>query len=346
MNKRFTKRSASVSVVGLLLVLGIAGCGSSMDGDGGKVDSAHAPLVEAVADNVSAFEMENPQMSPSDIALRAQGLVQVLMSQALPISAFQPVLDAFAKDGMNQAMHTSIPAIDGLKVGHNAARNETWAWNEKVMNDVYSTTDVGLGGATAAFQTTMSSLVKAGLLDLTGIDASNPTVTHIMQGEGWSNASAPTERIKEYTFFVPRTVNGVAVANAGVRISVHRSGIVTSIYLSGPYVYSARAGNVETAQAPGFSFARVVSKADIDARVQREYPTSTVQSLGLQYRFPEGGARAVIVPVETYAVSANSKAGEHVIHGRIEYVQYSVQDATVAPVLWPVPNPGATGDKR
>ena len=49
---------------------------------------------------------------------------------------------------VGEALHIDVPAQDGLRVGYNPEGDQSWAWNEDLMNDTASVSDVGLASAT------------------------------------------------------------------------------------------------------------------------------------------------------------------------------------------------------
>ena len=188
----------------------------------------------------------------------------------------------------------------------------------------------------------------------TGLDPTKPNLSHIIQGSGRTDLPAyHVERVKEYLFFVPRLVNGIGVATgrasfpAGIQIAVHRNGGVASVKVMGPIVHSQPGPDgKEDVQPPGYVVTRTVAKSDLDARVNREYPGATIKSLALQYRLPDDNLSSVVVPSQLYSVSTNTVVDGHAVHGRIQYVYYSVLDSTASSVLWPVPNPNSRGATR
>jgi hypothetical protein len=90
---------------------------------------------------------------------------------------------------------------------------------------------------------------------------------------------------------------------------------------------------------------RQVARKDIDARVRANHPGATITDLGLQYRLSEESVSEVVAPKQAYAVSSNTEINGRTVHGRIQYLYYSIQDQS-DPQVWPIPNPNATGDKR
>jgi hypothetical protein len=107
--------------------------------------------------------------------------------------------------------------------------------------------------------------------------AANPSATRL-SSESTSGRmdEAPTERIKEYWFYVPLLVDGARVRKgnqeAGVRIAVNRDGRLASLRVAGP--------TSRTASQP---LPRLVSDQSIEAQLARDFPNSETRSFGLNY---------------------------------------------------------------
>jgi hypothetical protein len=333
----------------------VSGCGTGSNGDKPMASSSSVSAASGGLDDVGAtllaFRIEPPKRSVDDISDRARRLANVVFGADIPTNAFQVLASEINSRGTGEAIHVDIATREGLRVGYNAAGDQSWAWNETLMNDTSSPGDVGVMAATSAFERAFNGMMGAGLLDATGLDFTRPKISHIMQGAG-RPGEPRVERIKEYVFFVPRLINGIPLANgtaafpAGVQVAVHRDGGLASIKVTGPFVHSGRATpGVEVPQAPGYSLTRQVSRADLDARIGQEYPGSTITHLGLQYRLQDDRVDTVVIPMQGYGVSSNTVVNGRTVHGRIQYVYYSVEAENAGPTLWPIPNPNAKSDR-
>jgi hypothetical protein len=139
---------------------------------------------------------------------------------------------------------------------------------------------------------------------------------------------------------------GSVVRDSGLRISVHRTGGVTLINTSGATVTSSIVGGVETPDVPN-AVTRKVAEQQLDALVQKANPSSTIHSLGLTYRLPDHSPGDLVKPMQTYSVSADATSPDgRPIHGRISYSFYSIEDASIPPLVWPIPETAPKGDPR
>jgi hypothetical protein len=335
--------------IACLLFILVAGCSSGSTANTGSsalpnATSTVAPLstsAGSVGEQLNAFSMSFPVRTPQDVRDRTLLLGGFLLGHPLQSSSFGVVESAIGGQSFAGRTHLSIPDYPGLTVGYDREGDESWAWNEAVMNDHSSTTDVGLTRATALFKATVAQLVDGGAVAAMGLDLSKFELSDVVEFSGRSDQPAPTQRISEYTFFAPRRINGITVHNAGVRVSVHRTGVLASINVAGPAILSTLAGAVEAPQGPSRTFTRKVAQSDIESRVQQENSTSTVRSLGLMYDAPSNAG--LVAPLQAFLVSSNTVVDGKTVHGRAQYLYYSTEDAAAAPLVWPMPNPNAVG---
>jgi len=296
----------------------------------------------------SAFELRHPRRSSGEIANRAQILAGIVSGQPLDSDALSPIATAVASPSFPGRVHLGLRGHDGLTAGYDSSRDEIWAWNESAMNDYTSPKDIGLGAAKGMFKSTLARVLSESLVAPTGLnlDPDAAEVSLIKQVIGRSDGSFRSEMVKEYSFFAQRRINGIPLMDAGVRVNVHRTGVVTLINVSGPTVEADVVQGVEVPRRAGRKVTRTVPDTDLASRVQREYPGATIKPLGLVYK-PADGVDAVVAPTQTYTVSSNTTLPNgKTMHGRLQYLHYSLEDAAASPVVWPTPNPGATGDPR
>jgi hypothetical protein len=206
-----------------------------------------------------------------------------------------------------------------VSVGYHGWNDAVFAINEAVTHDHTSETDVGVETAALEFRRVVGELVQARLVDSNGLDVATPRRSRVVQGSAYSYGPQRSERTKEYGFYASQTVNGVEIANAGVRVMVHRSGKVASIQVEGPIVEaldldgtsvpsrSARTA-AQTAVTPGctvgdgYWVTRKVTEAELDARVHADNPGAKITPMGTIYYLSIGQTSAVVEPRQGYWV--------------------------------------------
>lgn len=285
-----------------------------------------------------AFGLVRRVRSASEVADRATRIASTLLGQEIAAEEAQTstALASVASGSLAFAFRNHSP----VKVMYREDDDDLAVINEDVTRDTRATTDVGLAMAEHTSAAAFNQLVSRGVINSAGWDRADILKSQIKQGVA-AYGEAPTVKIKEYLFTYPRKINGVGVFNAGVTISVHRSGAVARVRVFGPTVIStARIDGTEQPSALGGEVSASVDQKSADKRVAAEFPTATVESKGVQYFLPEGQAKEKTVRLEpthlylitpTFSATANGMQ----VRGKGFYVSYSLTDAAVAPVRWP-----------
>jgi hypothetical protein len=309
---------------------------------GSVTPSERQATLTSVSTQMSAFRLSYRAFSIAEFAHRSSVFAAAMLGDILPEASFHSSLANAVPTlaGNVSAYHQDAMRI---KMKYHPENSEIQVGNSDVTSDVSSLSDVGEPAARAVFVDAFNSLVTSGEIDSTGLDPGTARLSKVMQGEGQSG-QAPVERIKEYRYFIPRRVNGIEVANSGVRISVHRSGKIASIATYGASVVSTAQGGAEVPGPGGYTFTPTIAQAALAARAANDSPNSTVKSLGPMYFLPEGSADAVVEPTELFFVTPTVVIEGKTIHGRAHVLSYSVRDASLAAVVWPRPAVNAKGD--
>jgi hypothetical protein len=78
-----------------------------------------------------------------------------------------------------------------------------------------------------------------------------------------------------------------------------------------------------------------------------EHPNAKVVPVGLRYPWQATSNAALASrPREVFQIIPVALAQGRKVNGRAHYVFYSVEDERAVPLVWPKPNPSATGDER
>ncbi|HZL17149.1 MAG TPA: hypothetical protein VFG23_05340 [Polyangia bacterium] len=328
-----------VLVAPALVAIVLASCTSQSGQDSPVIAALSSPAANALG----AFLLIRPDLSPQDVAAVASPLTSVLYSASASQSLLESVSKSVTPEG---SVFADVSDVPGLKVAYTRGNSTVLAFNERITRDTASLSDIGAAAAQSIFTSAFQSFLATGAISRTGLQIANAHASQLIQGEGRSG-QAPTERVKEYAFRIPRTINGVEVFNAGFEASVHRSGQLARIKTFGPKVQSVVAADgSEAPTASGYTFVPSVTNAATDARIAADYPTAQVKPLGLRYWLPEGVISAVVEPREMYFVVPTATVEGHTVHARGFYVAYSMSNSGSVATVWPTPNPAATGDVR
>lgn len=202
--------------------------------------------------------------------------------------------------------------------------------NNEVSDDYLNRQDIGLDAARVVFRATLEDLIQRGVVDAS-LNPDNAEVRNRIEGGGWVG-EAPTERIKEYWFYVPLIVDGARVRkgsqDAGVRISINRDGRLAALRVTGPLSRTSAGAVV-----------RQVSDDEIGAQVSTDFPDSTIRGLGLNYVLDDTAAGAPVAPRQAYYISRRFTVNGQTFNSRAQVVSYGLDDVNFAYHAWPAPNP-------
>jgi hypothetical protein len=223
-----------------------------------------------------------------------------------------------------------------IAISFDAQRNELLAVQGAVADDYLSGTDVGPKEARAVFERTIGALESAKLVQPEGLELDTVHTGRRMQGEMGPDRKE-NKRIKAYFFEIPRAIAGIEVFGSSTTVSVHRTGEVESIRSIGP-------GALRTQE----TLKRRISPQSLLSRARKENPRAEVSRVGLRYPWTAAREDAALAsrPRETFRVVPIATVDGQRIEGRSYYVFYAVDDKKLAPIVWPKPNPQATGDVR
>lgn len=134
-----------------------------------------------------------------------------------------------------------------------------------------------------------------------------------------------------------RVINGIEVANAGVRIAVHASGRVSGVRIGHVDVASRRSGNTEEpAAGKGKWMERKVSIRDLDARFEREMAQQKgrpkVAWAKVMYVLPDDQRTAIVEPLYLVSYSLHVPTDDGVAISRRKTIGYSLTDPSAPPI--------------
>jgi hypothetical protein len=189
---------------------------------------------------------------------------------------------------------------------------------------------------------TFDQLAAVNLLDQRQYDWRKADVASTWIGGGVRGGPTLEKRRIEYRVTVRRSINGIEMANAGVRIAVHTSGRVASLRLGGVSVASSFVNGVEQPTGMGkWLTGQAAAPADVHVRLQQS-ALATKEAAGatarivwqrVMYVMPENQRNAVVEPlyVVSYSLVSPSDGGQVVVSRR-KTVGFSLVDPHAAPI--------------
>lgn len=194
-------------------------------------------------------------------------------------------------------------------------------------------------------------LARRKALEPRDYDWKNADIASTWVGRG-SRANPGAERKRvEYRVTLRRMLNGIEVANAGIRIAVHMSGRVSALRLGGVTIVSRRSGDIEEPAGKGRWLDAGTTLQDVSARFEREaVPAGARPAVAwskVMYVMPENKRSAVVEPmyVVSYALQYPSDDGATVVSRR-KTVGFSLTKSGAGPVDLTPPARQATIEKE
>ncbi len=288
-----------------------------------------------------AYRLAFLRRSPDQVASRGQAMLQALLRR--DVDRAEVLALATAKAAVRERWYSPLTTDPGVVVSHDSEHDDLWVLNEGAQVSAASP-DIGLGQARRIFEDVVASLGAAGALVTAHFDLSKVDVAFTQRGSGQGDQVTPAVTT-EYRFTAMRQLDGVDMANAGLRVVVDRTGMLTMIRLGGAEVLASD-GTVSTS-APAATLSRTVLRSDVLSRFGREVPDGVVESDRLLYALPDGVKDAVVEPRHTVLFARRTGGSAQTVVTRSDRVAYSIATATAPRLLLsPPPTSDLKGDPR
>lgn len=338
---RLTERGTQMAakyIVALQIVV-LSGCAEGPRGE--TIEVADRTLEPG--SRYASFDVYWPNSDAAKIALDAQRAAEIMTGRALPREAFAEL----AKPSANGVVTAEVTQDIFVKVYKQ--RNELRISNVLLQNDKHSGgTDIQEPQARSILKATLEALASAGIIDPGKYDLNKARLGKTEFGEGTERGETASW-VVSYNYTLNRVINGIEFLNAGVRVSVHRSGQISAIRVGGAEIASTPAteetdGLRERPLAGGRIFSANYDGAAMSRRFAELFPRATTEWGKLVYLLPHGNLDAPVVE-PLHVLSFSTKYGEAV--SRRRYVGFSLEEPGRAPVdLSETPDPNAVGDAR
>jgi hypothetical protein len=321
------KTSSCLWVVALAALPAMGICAAQMPSEGS------ATALDRVGAILPLAEFRADSSSPDALSERASRIATLIAGAEVSAVAAEKA-SAQQRNDFPGRVEYVVESAKRIAIQFDSRRSELVAVHGAVSDDYMSTADVGVDGAHKVFEGAIKSLESAKLVQTEGLALETVRTGRVMQAELGRDREA-VKRIKAYFFEVPRTVDGIEVFGSSITISVHRSGQIESIRSIGPGALRTKA-----------TLRRNVSVQSLTERARKENPGAEVSHVGLRYPWDavRGDVALASRPRETFRVVSLTTVDGVRIHGRSHYVFYAVDDKKLPPIVWPKPNPLATGD--
>src|SRR5262245_34658874 len=290
-----------------------------------------------VGERVGSFEMSWTPASSEQVAERAEAVARALFGAA---SGHVEVRPRSNPDGTVRRFEVSIPEAPAWWVRYVPAYDELRMIDQEVARDSTPATDVGEPAARDIARSAFMRLAETGAIDERQYDWHGAEIASTWMVNGTVDGVF-SERVRtEYRITLRRSINGIEVANAGLRIAVHASGRLAGLRLGGVTVGS-RIGSdrVEEPTGAGSWLTRAVASDTLRDRFEREGAPATAGAqiawARVMYAMPdgaEGGGTFLVEPryVVSYSLKTPSDGGE--VSSRRLILAYSITDPAAPPL--------------
>lgn len=258
----------------------------------------------AAGDDVVAFEMYWPQRDAQAIADRVSALAGLINQSDVKTDDVTALLGRSA-----EGERVSIKALSGapnLAFAYVPQYDEIRIADQEKLSTADPALDIGESKAIDLAFDALNLMDKAGLLNAGDFNPASAQVGYRKVAGGTIEGVVDYSHIVEYRVTYRRVVNGIELANSGVRIGVHANGGLASVRLGGVEITHKKQGAVSVPQGQGGVFARTVSRDDIASRFSAQQPkeaTTRVAYNKLMYVMPDDVRSAVVKPTEVFAYS-------------------------------------------
>jgi hypothetical protein len=283
---------------------------------------------------LASFEMAWPTLKPEVVATQAQAAAEAVTGQQVRRPA---VAAPGASKSSSGRLRLTVPEAPELSIVYLPDVAELRIVDRERATITAPEREIAQDEAVKLAKAAFDQLAERKVIDARHYNWDKPDVGSTWAVSG-ARGSASLERKRiEYRITVRRTINGIELANAGVRIGVHVGGRVSAIRFGGVRVTSRISGNVEGPTGSGRWLDRKVENDALQARFEREVVPPNVKAKvawsRVMYVMPENRRNAVVQPmyVVSYSLEAPADDGEVAISRR-KTVGLSLVDANARPV--------------
>lgn len=273
------------------------------------------------------------------MAQRTQGVAEALLGKKL--ASRVTVRQLKTPDGAVRRWELAIPEAPTWRMRYLPAYDELRAIERDVVTDTTPEKDIGEEAAREIAQATFRRLAEAGAIDDRQYDWSAAEVASAWVASGPTDGRLLERTRTEYRITLRRKINGIEVANAGLRIAVHASGRLSGLRLGGVSVASeVGADRLENPKGKGAWQVRKVASDALRERFFKEAVPKNAKAdvawARVMYAIPDEakpGTPVVVEPryIVSYSLQTPSDGGE-IVSSRRLILAYSITDPAARPL--------------
>jgi hypothetical protein len=284
---------------------------------GNAVAQGDKPQVE---ERLASFEMAWPKLKMDAITARARAAAEVMTGQQLSRPAV--VASGRSPAAVSRRMQLTVPGAPALEVLYLPEYNELRLVDTELAVSTAPGREMPQDEAVRLARLAFDELARRNVINPRNYDWKSADIASTWVGSGSLVGKLADKRRIEYRITLRRSINGIEMANAGIRIAIHASGRVSALRLGGVEVASKAAGDVEEPVGKGRWLSRRAANKDLQARFEREMVPGNAKARiawsRVMYVMPENKRMAVVEPlyVVSYSLEFPSDSGETAVSRR------------------------------
>jgi len=289
-----------------------------------------------VGDRITSFEMAWVQRDVGEVAKRAQAVAEVMLGRKLTYEG----IEKSVRESAPTDWRTSVPDALELLIRYIPERDELRLIHTELLSVIDARQKIDERGAIELVKKAIEELDRRGVVKASHYDLERAQIGYHRVSAGPLEGTKAYDRVTEYRITLRRVLNGIEIANAGIRFSVHASGQLAAIRLGGVSVSSKTAQGMESPMAQGSVQTRKVSSEAIERRFYESMPENAVPEVAwskVLYVMPEDREKAVVEPLQVFSYSTTSKVDGQAVVSRRKVVGYSLTDAEAKPIDFTAP---------
>lgn len=288
-----------------------------------------------VPERFASFEMSWDTSTTAAINSRAQAVVEIMSGQQLKRPAsLAPIKDI---DGVTRRLVASLPDAPRYEVQFLREYNELRVVDSELAVATRPRSEISRDTALEIARKTFGEMAARKVINAQHFDWNRVDTATTLVGEGTPDGKNNEKRRIEYRFTLRRVLNGIEVANSGLRIAVHATGRVSSVRVGGVMIASRPVvGGQEEPVGTGRWLERRPT-ADPENRLNRELVPRQAKAKvvwsQVMYVMPEGKRTAVVEPLQviSYSLEFPQSDGPPMISRR-KTVGFSLTNPSAPPI--------------
>jgi hypothetical protein len=316
------KRILTVTIAAAAVALIIAAGAAAQEGK------------QQTGERLASFEMAWPKLKAEAVMARARSAAEVMTGQELS----RPAVAASGKStAAGRRMQLTVPGAPALEIVYLPEYNDLRLVDTELAVSTAPGREMRQDEAVRLARRAFDELARRNVINPRHYDWGSADVASTWVGGGSLDGKIAEKRRIEYRITLRRSINGIEVANAGVRIAVHATGRVSALRLGGVEVASKAAGDTQEPVGKGRWLTRRVANKDLHARFERETVPGIAKAKiawsRVMYVMPESKRMAVVEPlyVVSYSLEFPSDSGETMVSRR-KTVGFSLVNPEAPPV--------------